>query len=244
MKILSRNDIEGIAGRVVAQYRKLPEVDDSQLSRIDPVLLAKRVFGLSVEYEHLSVSGRLLGVTSGREAAVEICDDKSVCGYYVLDGKTILVEKALTQDERMAGRHNFTVAHEAAHQIFMLLYPKEYGALTKRAPLLYCVAEPTVKKRITDWEEWQANALASAVLLPADLVMHCMFLFGLPEKLRWINRIYGQQEYEKFSNIASFLGVSKKALAIRMKQIGVLGRDYLDDPYALVAVEGEVGNNG
>jgi len=40
--------------------------------------------------------------------------------------------------------------------------------------------------------------------------------------------------------LADFLGCSKKALAIRMKQLGLLKKEYLDNPFDLVTVYPEV----
>ena len=40
------------------------------------------------------------------------------------------------------------------------------------------------------------------------------------------------KEFEKFCDIATYLGVSKKALAIRMKRLGLLGEEYLANPTA------------
>ena len=35
-----------------------------------------------------------------------------------------------------------------------------------------------------DWHEWQADALAAALLLPKDAVTDAMFLFVLGEKMK------------------------------------------------------------
>jgi hypothetical protein len=42
--------------------------------------------------------------------------------------------------------------------------------------------------------------------------------------------------------MASFLGVSKTALAIRMKQLGLLENNHLDDPYCIVDIDYDGGN--
>ena len=39
--------------------------------------------------------------------------------------------------------------------------------------------------------------------------------------------------------MAEFLGVSKQAMAIRMKRLDLLKKDYLQNPYALADVEKE-----
>ncbi len=46
--------------------------------------------------------------------------------------------------------------------------------------------------------------------------------------------------YKRFDALADFLGCSKKALAIRMKQLGLLKKEYLDNPFDLVTVYPEV----
>ena len=61
---LSRNDIEQIAERILIQYRKLPEVQKNKLYRIEPELLLTKVLGLNIEYQHLSIDGSILGLTS------------------------------------------------------------------------------------------------------------------------------------------------------------------------------------
>jgi len=83
-----------------------------------------------------------------------------------------------------------------------------------------------------NWEEWRVNTLAAAILIPKEQ-MHAA---GLGENLRLLNKIFAPKEYEKFAAVAEAMGVSKSALAIRMKQLHLLDRDDLKDPYALVRV--------
>ena len=54
-----------------------------------------------------------------------------------------------------------------------------------------------------------------------------------------LNRVFAPKEYRAFAIVAENMGVSKAALSIRMKQLGLLGRDDLKDPYALVRIEPE-----
>ena len=83
-------------------------------------------------------------------------------------------------------------------------------------------------KPISDWEEWQANTLGAAILLPENLIKQGMYLFSLGEKIECLNKIYFPGVYKRFDALADFLGCSKKALAIRMKQLGLLKKEYLD----------------
>ncbi len=87
-----------------------------------------------------------------------------------------------------------------------------------------------------DWNEWQADVLASVILMPADSVRACMVKYGLGTKMKRLNRIFSPNEYQKFSDMALFMGVSKTALALRMTQLGLLEECWLKDPYELVCI--------
>ena len=83
------------------------------------------------------------------------------------------------------------------------------------------------RKKVVDWHEWQADALAAAFLLPLDAITDAMFIFGLGEKLKVLSRKYSQNNYERFCNMAEYLQVSRTALAYRMEQFGLLERNLL-----------------
>ena len=83
------------------------------------------------------------------------------------------------------------------------------------------------RRQITDWYEWQADALAAALLLPKDALLDSMFLFGLGDKMKVLSKKYSPNNYERFCNMAEFLQVSKTTLSYRMEQLGLLERNYL-----------------
>ena len=236
MKRLTRVYIESIADRILKAYMNLPEIKGTEIYRIDPELLLTRVLGLKIEYAHLSLDGTVLGMTSFGEVEVEVYDETDEEYYLCLDGKTVVVDRELLTDTTKKGRRNFTTLHEGSHQAFKMLFPKEYGVGAKAAELHFYTANSECKKPISDWEEWQANTLAGALLLPEDLVKKGMFLFGLGDKIKILNKIYSRETYDKFAALADFLGSSKKALAIRMKQLKLLEQDYLDNPFSMLEV--------
>ena len=88
-----------------------------------------------------------------------------------------------------------------------------------------------------DWEEWRVNMLTAAILMPLDLLVKQMKAVGLYSKIRMLNRVFAPKEYQAFATMAENLGVSKAALSIRLKQLGLLTRNDLKDPYALVRIE-------
>ena len=170
MKRLSRNDIETIAEKYVKAYLELPEIKSAQVYRIEPEIMLEKVLGLNVEYMHLSYDGSILGMTSFGELGVQVFENDDEEAFFFLDGKTVLVESDLNYDNKSKGRKNFTLMHEGSHQIFKMLFPNDYGVTQQSAGVHYYKANTERSRQINDWEEWQANTLAAAILLPKCLI--------------------------------------------------------------------------
>lgn len=235
MGYLTRNDLEKIAARVFNDYKHLPRFAGQQVDYVDPEILACGLCGLSIDHFHLSKDGLILGMTAFQKIGVEVYDDNGQPHVYDLDGRTFLVEKDLKDDPAQYGRYHFTVAHETAHQILADLSPTDrviqnrivyYRGLSPRYP-------------IQDWNEWQADNLASALLLPTEVVLRALRRFELENGIDILNKIYRPKEYERFCKVAEFLGASKQAMAIRLKRLGLLKKEYLQNPHALVDIEKE-----
>lgn len=225
MKYLSRKDIEAIAADIVAAYQRLPELSGGTIYRIEPELLCASLLKIKVDYRHLSRDGSILGLTSLSEFGIEIFENDGTQSYYFLDGNTVLVEENLRTDIRKKGRLNFTTMHEAGHQILKRLFPKDYGGQAQSGQAC-CYRTSLERKRVvTDWEEWQANTLASAILLPEETVNRAMRLFSF-HKVKTLNKACTPEIYERFAGMADFLGCSKSALAIRLEHLGLLELEY------------------
>lgn len=237
MKKLSRADLEAIAGRVIRAYMKLPEVAGHPVFRICPETLAEKLLGLKIDYQRLSTDGSILGLTSYDKIGIKLPGLDGYEEVYHLDGKTVLIERDLRENAEQEGRKNFTIMHELSHQILKMLFPKDYGAQPYEEPVHFCRANAAQRTPIQDWEEWQSNALASALLLPRSLVEQAMKLNNVQDGIKMLNRVFAREEYQRFSDMAELLGCSKAALAIRMKRFGYIKKDYLDNPYRLLDVE-------
>jgi len=230
MPYLTRNQIETIARRVTSAYVQLPIHQGQMVTIVDPELLAENLLGLTVQYHHLSPTGYIHGLTVFGKTAVTVYDDPEHPTDCFLDGKTILIEKELQENAAKTGRCHFTIAHEASHQIFKMLYPKEYLNSIRCRTVHYYMDSPS--RSPDDWEEWRTNALAAAILMPADMLRLNMADFGLDKKLRLLQR--RTREYEKFLYLSWMMKVSVQALALRMKQLGFLESYYLGDPNDLI----------
>ncbi|MCM1046787.1 MAG: ImmA/IrrE family metallo-endopeptidase [Candidatus Gastranaerophilales bacterium] len=234
MPYLSVQDIGKIAQRIIAAYRKLPMLAGQPVNKIQPELLVQELLGLSVQYHALSPSGRILGLTACGEVGVPIFDDPEHPEYYYLDGKTVLIDCCLITESANKGRYHFTLVHEACHQVYRMLFPKEYREAVALRQIHYCRAVPNADDDY--WEEWRANILTSLLLMPEDMVRSNLITFGLGGQIRMLNRVFARDAYERFSEMADYMGVSKAALAIRLKRLGILHADYLKNPYDLVNI--------
>ena len=234
MPHLSRKRIEAIANRITAAYKQLPSLRGQNPDMVRPELLVCDLLGLATEYHALSRNGSILGLTACGEVDVRIYDNPKHPEYFHLDGKTLLIDRDLIKVGSNKGRYHFTLTHEACHQIFKMLFPKEYALPVRLRQIHCCTLTPA--KSEDYWEEWRTNALASSVLMPEDMVRSNMLAFGLGEKIPILNRVYATEDYNRFSDMADYMGVSKQALAIRLKGLGCLERDYLQDPYALTDI--------
>ncbi len=224
MAYLSRNDIEKIAGQVTCQYKSVCVPEQHMCYAIDATKLAE-MLGLRIEYVHITRDGSILGQTSSGRVWTEIYDDNMNKLFFELDGSTILIDKRLLNNPKIVGRKNFTIAHEIAHQILNRLYPEMYDTQNR----IFCdyrrSAKP--KKEIVDWREWQADALAAALLLPVDVLQNSMFVFGLGEKMKMLSRKYSSTNFGLFCEMADYLQVSRTALSYRMEQLGLLDNNRL-----------------
>ena len=243
MPYLSRTEIEAIACRVIAAYVALPAHQDQMVTAVDPGVLAEDLLGLSVEYHRLSLGGAIHGATSFAPLNVLVYDDPEHPEYCSLDGKTIFIEQALWENSSKTGRRHFTIAHEASHQIYKMLYPKEYQSGLHCRTIHYYSDSPS--RSPDDWDEWRTNALAAAILMPSDMLRLNMADLGLGEKLKSLYR--GGRDYERFRLLALQMGVSTQALAIRMQQLGLLGSYYFgnsNDLITAIAGDDEVRKGG
>ena len=226
-RYLSYDDMEVIAARVLRAYEKLPEVSATDLLYVDPDLLLRSLLGLKIEYRHLSAGGLILGLTAYEEIGIELIGEDGMLEWFFFDGKTVLIDKNLH-----GGRKNFTIVHEGCHHILKMLFPKDYGSGTD--------ARQVIQYRdgfnLRDREEWQVNYLTSLILMPRKLVEQALHLAGIDGRINMLNSVWRRKEYEAFCNMCLLLGVSKQALSLRMKRLGLLGEDYLARPNEILDI--------
>lgn len=230
---LTRRELDCIANRVTRKYYQLLGVAPDDLTPIDPILLAEEIVKLNVIFSPLCSDGSILGLAAFADVELELYFSDGSTISKQLENGDIVIDTGL-QQEGLLGRCNFTIAHETGHHILSKLFPKEYGQLCNRTShIMY-----RRKKESHNWIEWQADSIASSLLMPQALINQCLFRFSIGEKVEMLNRIFRPNEFQKFCDMADYLGVSKQALAIRFKQLGLLdsNKDYLANPYELLRI--------
>jgi Zn-dependent peptidase ImmA (M78 family) len=223
MAYLSRNNIDNLAEQILCDFIKAEYPKGHICYNIDPTRLAQ-FYGYNILYVTITREGSILGQTSTGKMWTSVIDSDGNDILFYLDGKTILIDSRLNTP-KCYGRRNFTIAHELAHQFINRDYPEVYGPQARVICDYRRSSEP--HKEITDWREWQADAMAAALLLPKQAIEEAMFYFGLGERIKVLSKKYSQYKYERFCEMADFLQVSKTALAYRLEQLGLLERNYL-----------------
>lgn len=224
MAYLSRDDLDNFAERILCAFVKAEYPKGHICYNVDPARLAQ-FYGYNILYVTITRNGSILGQTSTGKMWTSIIDSDGNDILFYLDGNTILIDERLARDPKCYGRRNFTIAHELAHQFINRTYPEIYGRQSRVISDYRRSAKP--HKEITDWREWQADAMAAALLLPKEAIDEAMFFFGLGEKIKVLSKKYSEYKYERFCEMAEFLQVSKTALAYRLEQLGLLERNYL-----------------
>ncbi len=131
--------------------------------------------------------------------------------------KDVVIDSALAADG-CTGCRNFTIAHEAAHQILADLFPNDYGKAVK------CRGHIAYRERNgkASWEEWQADTLAAELLMPTFLINAEIERVALTLPNGILYKSVSDPNYEKILEMARRIGVSWSAIRIRLQQMQVI----------------------
>jgi len=79
-----------------------------------------------------------------------------------------------------------------------------------------------------DWNEWQANSLGAAILMPQLEVDRAMWFINSRKPLTCYGWRFYNKDQVKIDTFCGVFGVSRSAAAIRLEQLGYLNRkkDY------------------
>lgn len=222
--ILSYKDINEIANNIIKRYESLI---GKEIDRVNIVDLLSRLYEVDVDYYALSKNHEILGLASPKDITVEVYKNEEPI-LVQIGMHLVLVDSSLL-DSNLIGRKNFTIAHEGAHQILFRMETNKTN-LSLRTTYKSVTEHRLVTKN--DWEEWQANTLASCLLLPEKQVRR---VFWMMFSETYINSIHpvNKKNYIPFVAMAAYFGVSKEALAIRLRQLKLIGVYMPENPLSI-----------
>ncbi len=223
--ILSRNKIECIATDVLDQYK--PECLHTPQA-VDVYDFMENFLELEIDYQNLSPDKSILGLTSFNDGIYLVWNHDRTRRYpiEVKDG-TVILENSLV-DSSHDGRERFTVMHECSHQILH----RDCIAKTietSGSGLVACAKrdiEPAKGKKLVtskEWIEWQANALAAAMLMPIAMVKQVFFeMLNITPGASQLPIPLTLQLDLLIFDIANVFKVSHQAMKIRLDQLGLV----------------------
>lgn len=224
---LHKGDFDNIARDVMKEY--MPGCVDVQ-QEVDINFLMKECLYLTVRSKNLTADKSVLGLIVFEDATVP-CYDLSFNPIDLdLSAGDVLIDISLSGTQNVP-RRRFTLAHEASHWILHRSYHSPTNQKYEfRKPYNISLGRD-IERRFrkfeteNDREEWQANSLAAALLMPK--------IAFTKTALREINRMYGYEQYplkpdgseeykEVIQRIASVYNVSMQATEIRLDQLDLL----------------------
>ena len=162
-------------------------------------------------------NGHILGLTVFQRCSFTATLEDGTKLVEVFMPRDIVIDSALAAD-RCTGCRNFTIAHEAAHQILADLFPNDYGKAVK------CRGHIAYRERNgkPSWEEWQADTLAAELLMPTFLINAEIERVALTLPNGILYKSVSDPNYEKILEVARRIGVSWSAIRIRLQQMQVI----------------------
>ena len=239
--ILSRNDINQIADTIIRDFQGDTR---SQFPKTDIDRLAETYLQLSVRYLPLSQDKSLLGLTSYEETVLQLQLEDHTDEVLVKPNSVLLEKEFLRrylkaeEQKRRALRRRFTLAHECAHQILFRLEPEDVKASMRNQYSQYKTYDCYDLKSKEDWNEWQANTLGAALLIPSHHVEKYFERYQGNMPLLCYGGKYPKREQLALSHLTGFFGVTQKTMEIRLKGLGYLKelpRRHYFDPTMIIA---------
>lgn len=234
--VLSRKEIDVIGENLVDEF--MPEALKTP-QEIDIDLFVQDYLGMGQDFQYLSHCGLYLGMTVFNDTdKIPVYNPTGNCAEYIsAKAHTVIIDNTLLEDNQ-EHRYRFTMGHEASHGYLHKEYfaydPNQYTLFDFMGqppiPMVQCridtkKLEMRQSKTWTDkdWMEWQANALSSAILMPAKMV------YAVVENVRKrkIKSVF--INYALAVEVSTVFNVSFEAATYRLKQLGHIPQEaYLN----------------
>jgi hypothetical protein len=233
--ILSHKQIEEIAAAVTHDFNEFffgKEADDVRFARATPIdQLAKDYLGLNVSFARLSSDGSICGLTAYADTEY-IVEEMRIRRTIPLKRNQVLLDETFIkpgQVRQLCGKRRFTLAHECAHQILFQMESDEVKECFEQKYAARTAYSLRDLKTREDWNEWQANVLGAAILMPQKEMDLAMWYFAGGRTLMNYEGRFSYKDRFALNLICGHLGVSKTAAIIRLRDLGYIeDRPYLE----------------
>ena len=227
---LYKPDFDDIALKFLREY--LSSVIDLP-QEVDINYIVRECLYLDMYSKNLSPDKSVLGLIAFADTTIPCYDlHFNPLKFDVKEG-SIVIDLSLS-GKRQLTRRRFTIAHEVSHWILHRSYHsprnQEYELRKHNAylPSMSSNIERKYKKleTETDREEWQANSLAAAILMPKFAFLDYTYKEIYRQYGVGINIISDAEDPERYrtaiSNIAEAFNVSIQATEIRLNQLNII----------------------
>lgn len=219
---LSKDAINDIGEKVVEDF--CPDALKTP-TEIDADRFLTRYLGLTQDYKYLSHCGLYLGMTvfNDTDRVPVFNDERWEAEFITVKAGTVIIDNILLE-ENQEHRYRFTCLHEGAHKLLHTEYftaQAEMAYSSGAAQMVQCrrsmaqYGKGFRLKTDADWLEWQANQLASAILMPRSMVI------AAAREARRRNR---NNVNAPMLAVAEAFNVSNDAAYYRMVDLGLLQR--------------------
>ena len=226
--ILSQRQLEEIAASTTKDFNRFffgDEADKPDRSALPTPIdqFAKNYLGLHVSFARLSPDGSICGVTAYADTEYKITELGITRTLALKRNQVILDESFILSGnvQRLCAKRRFTLAHECAHQILFQLESEEVKASCEMRYSARTAYTPRELKTREDWNEWQANVLGAAILLPQKEVDLAMRRFAETPLINYEGR-YSYGDHLTLRLFCRLFGVSKTTASIRLRQLGYM----------------------
>lgn len=248
--ILSKKDIEDMAEVIIQDYK--PKILNEPCS-LDIELFSESYTGLEMDYQDLTHDQSILGMMVFNDCRIPVYDaEKEKAKRIMVHEGTILIDNSLLEDDQIR-RGRFTLSHEVSH---WFLHRKIY-CIDKNQISLFDVlqeeSQPFIKCRTIDiecsgrrelvtdddWMEWQADHMASALLMPkrafSDAAKKKFKSAGITKGFYKMGTNFEQDLWAEVMSfeLADLFDVSRVAARIRLKNLGFIKDERESMQYSL-----------
>ncbi len=233
--IISKGQLDDVAAAFLEKF--YPEALTAPMA-VPPYVVAERM-GLEVKEVHITKNCSVFGQVYFSDSEVQYYNtDASQYQTLQVERGTILVDPNV-YFMRNVGSMNNTIIHECVHWDLHKKFFELEKLYNQEARVISCQVQegsrPEKNRSPLDWMEWQANALAPRILMPAKQTRQKIDeLIEKNKRALQTDNMAEVMESVVFE-LSDFFDVSRQAAKIRMidlgytEAIGVL--TYIDDRY-------------